>query len=314
MRILFTGASSFTGYWFVKELARAGHDVVAIFRTGVGEYEGIRAERVGRLAEVCERVEDCIFGDERFLELIEGRSSWDVLCHHAAETTGYKRPEFDARRAVESNTHNLRDVLQALRARECTKVVLTGSAFESNEGAGSEGLPAFSPYGLSKALTAEVFRYYVRAYGLRLGKFVVPNPFGPFEEPRFTAYLVRCWYEGRRAVVENPSYVRDNIHVSLLAKAYVRFVEDLGGGPNWQRLNPSGYPGSQGSFVRLFADALRGRLGLACEADLERQTEFAEPRVRINTDSLDPVSLGWDEDTAWDELAGYYRQTYGGRK
>jgi nucleoside-diphosphate-sugar epimerase len=28
MKILFTGATSFTGYWFVKTLAAAGHQIV----------------------------------------------------------------------------------------------------------------------------------------------------------------------------------------------------------------------------------------------------------------------------------------------
>ena len=32
MKILFTGASSFTGYWFAKQLASAGHEVFALFR------------------------------------------------------------------------------------------------------------------------------------------------------------------------------------------------------------------------------------------------------------------------------------------
>ena len=32
MKILFTGASSFTGYWFVKELAERGHEVTALLR------------------------------------------------------------------------------------------------------------------------------------------------------------------------------------------------------------------------------------------------------------------------------------------
>jgi hypothetical protein len=32
MKILFTGASSFTGMWFVRELAAAGHDVVPPFK------------------------------------------------------------------------------------------------------------------------------------------------------------------------------------------------------------------------------------------------------------------------------------------
>jgi len=37
MKILFTGGSSFTGYWFIKELVAAGHEVVAAFRRADGE-------------------------------------------------------------------------------------------------------------------------------------------------------------------------------------------------------------------------------------------------------------------------------------
>jgi len=49
-------------------------------------------------------------------------------------------------------------------------------------------LAAFSPYGLSKGLTAQAFRYWCGALDVPLGKFVLPNPFGPFEEPRFCHY------------------------------------------------------------------------------------------------------------------------------
>ena len=76
---------------------------------------------------------------------------------------------------------------------------------------------AFSPYGLSKGLTAAIVSHRCREFGLRYGKFVIPNPFGPLEEPRFCAYLVRTWRNGEVARINTPAYVRDNIHVSLLA-------------------------------------------------------------------------------------------------
>ena len=40
LRILITGASSFTGSWFARGLAAAGHDVTATFRQR--EYDGVR--------------------------------------------------------------------------------------------------------------------------------------------------------------------------------------------------------------------------------------------------------------------------------
>ncbi len=81
--------------------------------------------------------------------------------------------------ALGNNTHNLPGVLEALKTAGCHRLLLSGSVFERGEGAGSQGLPDFSPYGLSKALTAQVFRYYCARAGIGLGKFVIPNPFGP---------------------------------------------------------------------------------------------------------------------------------------
>lgn len=308
MRVIFTGASSFTGYWLVRELAQAGHEVAAIFRRPAAEYaDDLRRRRVTGLMEYCQPVYGCSFGDERFVELIRSRGPWDVLCHHAAEVTDYKSPDFDTIGAVGNNTRNITGVLDALVANNCRCIVLTGSGFEQDEGAGSQGLPAFSPYGLSKGLTAQMFRYYALTRGMRLGKFVVPNPFGPLEEPRFTTYLARTWLQGKTASVSTPAYVRDNIPVSLLAKAYRGFVERLGQGPGFTRLNPSGYVETQGAFAQRFATEMSPRLGVPCLLELKRQAEFNEPRVRLNTDLLDAAELGWDEAQAWDELAMYYR-------
>jgi nucleoside-diphosphate-sugar epimerase len=308
MKILFTGGSSFTGYWFIKELAAAGHDITAVFRKRAEEYtEDLRRERVALASRVVRPVSGCSFGDETFLNLI-GERGWDLLCHHAADVTNYKSPDFDTIGAVRNNTSDLPAVLRALKAEGCGKVLLSGSVFEGGEGAGSQGLPDFSPYGLSKALTAQVFRYYCGVAGISLGKFVIPNPFGPYEEPRYTAYLMKNWLAGKTPSCSSPAYVRDNIHVSLLAKAYARFALTLPDTPGFTRLNPSGYAESQGAFTLRLAQEMRPRLDLPCPVELKTQIEFPEPRVRINTDIPDVGSLGWSESAAWDEFALYYRQ------
>lgn len=307
MKILFTGGSSFTGFWFIRELAAAGHEVTAIFRKPPEEYaDHPRQQRIRLLERCCRPVHGCSFGDDRFLTLI-GQGGWDLLCHHAADVSNYKSPDFDAVGAVQHNTRNLRRVLQALRSAGCSRVLLTGSVFEGGEGAGSQALPSFSPYGLSKSLTASVLGYYCEQLALKLGKFVIPNPFGPFEEPRFTAYLMKTWLASGTPACSSPAYVRDNIHVSLLAKAYVRFAAGLTPEPGFSKLNPSGYVESQGAFTLRLAEEMRPRLNLPCPVELKRQTDFPEPRVRINTDVLDGAALGWDESAAWDQFAEFYR-------
>ena len=310
LKVLLTGASSFTGYWFVRALAEAGHEVTAVFtRECLAAYgDELRGTRVRQLQEICRPVYGCSFGDNYFLEQIKATAP-DVLCHHGAEVTNYRSPDFDFSQAVANNTHRIQEVLAALGSAGCNRIALSGTIFEGGEGAGSDGLPHFSPYGLSKSLTAQVFRHFCQASEFSLGKFVIPNPFGPYEEPRFTAYLIRTWRAGETPCVQTPAYIRDNIHVSLLAKHYARFVANLPSTPGFAQTHPSGYVESQGAFAQRFAREMESRLDIPCSVELADQTEFAEPRIRINTEPLSSVALDWSETLAWDELAEYYAPT-----
>jgi len=101
----------------------------------------------------------------------------------------------------------------------------------------------------------------MRSEGFTLEKFVVPNPYGPYEELRFSAYLLKTWLASETARVQTPRYVRDNIHVSLLAKAYAAFVGATPAPGTTRRLNPSGYPESQGAFTQRLRTEAATRLG-----------------------------------------------------
>jgi UDP-glucose 4-epimerase len=306
MRILFTGASSFTGYWFIRELVEAGHQVIAACR-GTGLYEGVRAERIAMVRAICETHFDCRFGSEAFLALVRATpGGFDVLCHHGAEVGNYRSPDFDPFRAAATNLFRLPEVMRALKDRGCGRLALTGSVFEQNEGAGSAPKRAFSPYGLSKGLTAAAADFYTDREGFAFEKFVIANPFGPYEEPRFTSYLMRCWLKRETAIVQTPRYVRDNIPVSLLAKAYAAFVASPASPGGVRRLNPSCYPESQGAFAERVRRAVMARLDLHCDLQFTEQTEFLEPAVRINTDPCDAAALGWSEAEAWDRFVAFY--------
>ncbi len=313
MRILLTGASSFTGTWFATALAEADHDVTCTFQrsdcTAYDDDPG-RSARVRRVIERTSPSWSCSFGDDTFMTLLNDHGPWDVVCHHAADVTNYKSAEFDVARAVTNNTMNIQTVLATLKSNGCSKLVLTDSVFAPNEGAGSDGLPAFSPYGLSKGITTNIFSYYAAQFGMSIGQFVIPNPFGPFEEPRFTNYLMKMWYAGETPCIQTPDYVRDNIHVSLLALAYVRFVENLSATPGRSSLHPAGYIESQGAFARRFAENMESRLDIECPVECANQTEFPEPRIRINTDAINAAELSWNESEAWDAIAAFYSEQY----
>ena len=295
--------------WFVKALVGSGHRVLAAVRGPLDGYDGLKAARLKQISNGAFLVPNVPFGSDAFLDIVRQEGPFDLLYHHAADATNYKSIDFDAVAALDSNTRNLRKLLLALREAGCSKIVLTGSVFEMGEGAGSFPSRAFSPYGLSKSLTANTFGFYCDQEGFGLSKFVIPNPFGPFEEPRFTEYLMRCWTRGETAAVNTPAYVRDNIHVSLLAHAYRNFAEqavDTG----YVQLNPSGYVETQGAFATRFAYEIGRRLEIEAALRLVDQREFPEPAVRINTDKLYRAQVDWSEDEAWNELACYYAERF----
>lgn len=304
MKVLLTGATSFTGLWFARELAGAGHQVVAAVRSE--SYEGLRGERFKELKKVSSIEPNVSFGSKRFLEIVEA-GKFELICHHAAEMKDYRSPEFDHMAATASNTNNLRNVLDIFQGSGGQGVVLTGTVFEANEGLGDSG--AVKPYGLSKTLTYEIFRYFCEQRQLKLGKFVIANPFGPYEEERFTHYLVKTWASGQTPHVKVPEYVRDNVHVSLLSRCYRKFIESL---PSQNRiltkLNPSGYVCRQGEFAQMYAKEFSKRAGRGLRVNLDHQTDFSEPMRRYNADSAVGYVGEWEESKAWDECFEYYRE------
>ena len=142
MKILFTGGSSFTGPGSSRSWPPPVMRVTAIFRKPARRVPRRRpaAARRARGSRGCRPVSGCSFGDESFLDLI-GEGGWDLLCHHAADVTNYKSPDFDTVGAVRNNTHNLLAVLRALKAAGCGKVLLSGSVFEGGRGRAPRDCP-----------------------------------------------------------------------------------------------------------------------------------------------------------------------------
>ena len=189
--------------------------------------------------------------------------------------------------------------------------MLSGSVFEGGEGAGSQGLPDFSPYGLSKALTAQVFRYYCDPRGLGPGQVRHPQPVRSLRgAPVHRLPDEELAGRGEPPRAPAPPTSATTSTSPCLAKAYARFARDLPNAPGFTRINPSGYAESQGAFTLRLAQEMRPRLDLPCAVELKKQTDFSEPRVRINTDILDADALGWNESAAWDDMAAYYQKLH----
>jgi nucleoside-diphosphate-sugar epimerase len=306
MKILLTGVSSFTGHWIARAAVEAGYEVCCPL-TGACSYDGVRRTRMDELPASVRVVEHAAFGTPEFLALVRDFRP-QALCHHGAYTKNYRSSDFDALTALANNARQAEEVLKQFVVGGGRLLLITGTFFEANEGQGELPRRAFSPYGLSKTLSSQLFDYYAAVHGLTFGKFVIPNPFGKFEEPRFIAYLMEVWMAGKPAAVRTPNYIRDNIPVDLLASCYALFLGDLFRQCPVHRavLRPSGYLETQGQFAQRVAREVRARTGLPCMLELAEQTEFPEPRARFNDQAARQIFPKWDERSFWDDFVNYY--------
>lgn len=302
-RVLLSGASSFSGMWIAEALAAAGCEVIAVFRQGRDGYSGLRAERVGRVAAVATACFDIDLMTPAIDAVLERQGPFDVFAHHAAAIENYRDPAYDVGEGVQRNTAGMRRLFRRLRQGGARRVIATGTTFEADEREAGPERYAVSPYGLSKTLTNQALRHFAHWEGLDFSRFVVAAPFGPFEEGRFVWSLFQAWMQGRAAEVRTPAYVRDNLPAELLGRAYADLVLNPSGGPN-QVARPAGFIGEQGDFARRVAREAESRLGRPCPVLAAEQTEFPEPRVRVNDEPAIPAD--WDERAFWDAYVDYY--------
>ena len=298
---LLTGASSFTGLWLAKALSANGWRVVAPLRQAHCDYTGLRARRVEMLAGVAETAPEAPVGSAVFLDLVRSVRA-DLFAHHAADIPGYRRPDYDVQAGLRRNMEGVAEAIAAFADAGGRAMLATGTYFESGEGGGAE---AASPYGLSKALTNAAQHDLAEAAGLAFGKFVIPAPFGPWEEGRLVWSLFQAWSQGAPAQIRTPDYVRDHLPAPLLGLAYAEAAAVmLAAGPP-AAFRPSGFVERVGDFAERVADQVRTRTGWACAVARHVQADFPEPLERANDE---PRLSGWEETAFWDSYVDYYAE------
>src|SRR6516165_9659215 len=164
MKILLTGVSSFTGHWIARAAVEAGYEVCCPL-TGACSYDGVRRTRMDELPASVRVVEHAAFGTPEFLALVRDFRP-QALCHHGAYTKNYRSSDFDALTALANNARQAEEVLKQFVVGGGRLLLITGTFFEANEGQGELPRRAFSPYGLSKTLSSQLFDYYAAVHGL----------------------------------------------------------------------------------------------------------------------------------------------------
>lgn len=301
--VVLTGASSFSGTWFARQLSARGHRVVAPLARPMTAYEGIREQRVRMLADIVDVLEGAPMGSPALLRGLSRLDQIDAVLWHHAVVGSYLSREYPLGDAISSAICGIAEMASILKARGCSTSVITHSVFESDQGIPSAA-PPIGLYGVAKRAVCEAIALEMAQAGIASHHFVVCNPVGPLEEPRFVSYLVSQWKEGRVATLRAPHWIRDNVPIELLSIAYADFLDHVFDSTEMS-LTPSWWAESNWDWAQRVGREVAPRLGLTPRLDRDELRDETQPTVRIGKDRHTPPQA-WDEASFWDRYAEYY--------
>ena len=312
MRILFTGASSFTGYWIVNQLKKDGFDVVLVLnKFESNPLDELRKKRLTNLINDFKVYLNIEYGSREFFELIRN-IKFNIFSHHFFYTKDYKNQNYNISESLLNSVGDISKLFDIIKRKKCNTIILTGTYFEEGEGGKENNFPV-SPYGLAKTLAYKIFNYYSKINNIKLSKFIIPNPFGPYEDYKFTSYLADNWLNNKIPLIKTPSYIRDNIPVDLLAMSYSYLIKENLKNNHILKIAPSGYIGSNKKFAEKMATELLKRLKIDCKFKTEKQIDFSEPLKRFNINNMFKIIKNYKEDLFWDNLSRYYFSVFNRR-
>jgi nucleoside-diphosphate-sugar epimerase len=295
--VLFTGLSSFTGYWFTEKLAEKGYEVVGCLSHNKSDYNSDQTERLNILNSRIRIEENVSFGSESFLQLISDFKP-EVFSFHHALVTGYKDPSFNVANAMSNNLNNYQEVIKRLTENGCKQIIMTRSIFE--KGLGKTDVQSdISPYGQSKRKTFEIFSQAV-PNNIKLRSFVICNPVGRYEGNNLTSYLIKCWIEGKPASLMQPKLVRDFVPIDLLSNSYVQFIE-----AHEQMIIPSHLPASNYEYAQKIGDITRKLKNFQTPIHTTNEKyDQDEAFVRTGIDKVDFTNKD-QEELFWEEFVNH---------
>jgi len=293
-RILFTGLSSFTGYWFTKKLAEKGHKVVGCLAKNMSDYNSDQKERLNQANSNVRMEQTGSFGSENFLQIISDLKP-EIFCFHHALVTGYKSPSFNVNKSIENNLNNYQEVIKRLTESGCKQIIMTRSIFE--KGLGKTDVESdISAYGQSKRKTFEMFSQAVPK-DIKLKSFVICNPVGRFEGNNLTSYLIKCWIEGKPASLMQPKLVRDFVPIDLLSNSYAQFID-----ANERVIIPSHLPVSNYEYAQKIGNVIIKLKNIQTPIETTNEKyDQNEAYVRIGIDKVD-FTKKYQEEFFWEEF------------
>jgi UDP-glucose 4-epimerase len=298
--VLVVGGAGYIGAHAVAELARAGHETVAVDNLVHGHREAVRTGAF----------EQGDIGDLPFMRGIFQRYPIDAVMHFGAFTY-VGESVMDPAKYYSNNLGATLQLLQAMREASVRRIIFSSTAATYGEPVQvpiTEDHPQrpINPYGRGKLMVEQILGDYERAYGFRSVIFRYFNAagadpsglIGEDHEPEthLIPLVFRAITSGRPLQVFGQDYptpdgtcVRDYIHVVDLARAHLLGLDRLlSGEPSgvYNLGNGSGYSVRQ---VIDTAQKVTGR-NVPCHMGPRRS---GDPAVLVGSAAKATHELGW---------------------
>ena len=77
---------------------------------------------------------------------------------------------------------------------------------------------------MSKKTFCTIVKQIAPSIGLNFARLVIPNAIAPFEDQKLCFHLTKLLMQVSDFIIKTPDYVRDIIHIELLAEIYVKQI------------------------------------------------------------------------------------------
>jgi len=301
MRVLVTGGAGYIGSHTAKELARSGHEPIALDDLSAGHRWAVKW---GPLAQGD-------LADQEFVSRVIRDFAVEAVIHFAADAKVGESVE-QPRKYYWHNVVNSLKLVDAMLDAGVKTIVFSSSAATYGVPTGSpipEDHPKLpvNPYGETKLTTERMLANYAAAYGLRWMALRYFNACGADPEGEIgedhtpESHMIPSAIQaalGQRPYVEifgtdyptpDGTAVRDYIHVTDLGRAHVRALEHLASGGESTAVNlGTGHGNSVREVIAAVEQMCDGRMAVR-----EGPRRAGDPPVLVAAVKKAESLLGW---------------------
>lgn len=275
--ILFTGLSSFTGFYFVNLLSKyKNNKIFCTLSKKKKDYKFLKKKRIDLISKKknVNLIFNVKFGDRKFINLVNKRK-FDILCFHHAYTKDYNDDKkFKLKKSLNENLNNIDELFEFIERK--SKIIITNTIFQKIS---SKNYKSINNYGVSKSISYEKIKSLCKLHNIKYKSFFITNPWGVYEEKKLHYYLFKNWFKNKVAIIKFPHYIRDNIHIEKLSKAYLEIINSRS---KKKEYFPSGYCSSNKVFIEALRKEFEKFFNIKTRVKYLKKINNEQPLIRIN--------------------------------